>query len=347
MSKRVIDKTELPDLIGRLMESNRVYAPVRQNDMTSFKLLTAAEQADFNLSNTTLSPKSLMLPQSEWLFDFTLDKAKKETSFLSEIPHDYSPRFVFGIRPCDAKAFQLLDLNFHSPQYRDPWWVNRRQTTTLVGLGCNNPCTTCFCTSVGNGPFAADGLDVLITDLGDELLLEALTHKGFELLAQTGVGAEASAATLEAALAIHHRAKQAIKSEVPTERLKDRSLIDLFNADFWEEVQFACINCGVCTFVCPTCWCFDIQDEVSKNSGVRLRNWDACMFPLFTLHGSGHNPRAQKLQRVRQRFMHKLKYFVDKYDNGVACVGCGRCVQQCPVNIDIRWVFQLMNGLAD
>ncbi|RLB09653.1 MAG: 4Fe-4S ferredoxin, partial [Deltaproteobacteria bacterium] len=95
-------------------------------------------------------------------------------------------------------------------------------------------------------------------------------------------------------------------------------------------------------FVCPTCWCFDIQDEVYKNEGDRLRNWDSCMFPIFTLHGSGHNPRAQKLQRVRQRFMHKLKYYVDKYGNGVACVGCGRCVVSCPVNIDIRRVIEIM-----
>jgi ferredoxin len=325
------------------MEDNRVYAPVRQNDITNFMQLAAADQADFKLSNTTLSPKSLMLPQSEWLFDFTLDKAKEEASVLAEVPHDYSPRVVFGIRPCDAKAVQLLDLNFDTPQYRDPWWVNRRQSTTLVGWGCNNPCSTCFCTSVGSGPFSPDGLDVLITDLGDELVLEGLTDRGIELLTQAGIEREASATALETVSAIHHRANQAIKSEVPTERLKDHSITDLFNADFWEEVEFACINCGICTFVCPTCWCFDIQDEVSKSGGVRLRNWDGCMFPLFTLHGSGHNPRSDKLQRVRQRFMHKLKYFVDKYDNGVACVGCGRCVQQCPANIDIRSVFHLMN----
>jgi ferredoxin len=186
-------------------------------------------------------------------------------------------------------------------------------------------------------------LDLLITDLGDELVVESFTARGLDLLEQGHIGIEAGEDALQAASDLHRRAEQVISSKVPTGNLKAQEVMDLFNADFWDEVQFACINCGVCTFVCPTCWCFDIQDESNKNRGVRLRNWDACMFPLFALHGSGHNPRSQKLQRVRQRFMHKLKYFVDKYDDGVACVGCGRCVQQCPVNIDIRRVFQLMN----
>jgi heterodisulfide reductase subunit C len=120
----------------------------------------------------------------------------------------------------------------------------------------------------------------------------------------------------------------------------------LHGADFWEDISFACINCGTCTFSCPTCWCFDIQDETYGKKGVRMRNWDSCMFPIFSVHTTGHNPRDTKLARLRQRFMHKLKYFVDKYDKGIMCVGCGRCVRQCPVNIDIRNISKLMNNLA-
>ena len=135
-----------------------------------------------------------------------------------------------------------------------------------------------------------------------------------------------------------------ILSGVETDRMASKETTELYDAPFWEEVAFACINCGTCTYLCPTCWCFDIQDENHGSSGVRMRNWDSCMFPLFTLHGSGHNPRGQKMQRVRQRFMHKLKYYVDKYGNGIQCVGCGRCVQFCPVNIDIRKVCNQMNA---
>jgi ferredoxin len=199
---------------------------------------------------------------------------------------------------------------------------------------------------VGSGPFSTDGLDLFLIDTGDEFVIQTLTEKGKELLTKTSVQSEGSEATANAVLARQESSLQAIKSAVSTENLKRHEVKAIFDGDFWDELHFACINCGVCTFVCPTCWCFDIQDEVHKGNGIRLRNWDSCMFPLFTLHGSGHNPRAQKLQRLRQRFMHKLKYFVDKYDRGVACVGCGRCVQQCPVNIDIRHVFRLMNDLG-
>ena len=343
MVDRVIKKTELSDFVDRLIENHRVYAPVRRQNMTDFQEISSADQVDLSFANTTLSPKSIILPQSEAMFEFNLDRTSEQAGILHEIETDHFQRVIFGIRPCDARAFQLLDLNFDTPSHRDPWWVRSRQITTLVGLGCNTPCPTCFCTSAGSGPFAKEGLDLLLIDLDDELVIQVITEKGQGLLNDIGVEAEASGVKNEVVSALEESSLQSIKSVVPTEGLKQHDANALFNAEFWEEVQFACINCGVCTFVCPTCWCFDIQDEVLKGKGLRLRNWDSCMFTLFTLHGSGHNPRSQKLQRVRQRFMHKLKYFPDKYRKGVACVGCGRCVQQCPVNIDIRQVFLLMN----
>ncbi|HMK64828.1 MAG TPA: 4Fe-4S dicluster domain-containing protein, partial [Thermodesulfobacteriota bacterium] len=206
----------------------------------------------------------------------------------------------------------------------------------------NQPCASCFCTSTGGGPFDTAGLDLLMTDLGESYLARSCNEKG-EALLKEAPGAAAGDKEKDQAAKIQKEAAEAITTEVPTKNLKDQPLLELFNAPFWDDVQFSCINCGTCTFLCPTCWCFDIQDEVHGTEGIRMRNWDSCMFPLFTLHGSGHNPRGEKLQRVRQRFMHKLKYYVDKYGNGVACVGCGRCVQFCPVNIDIRRVCQQMN----
>ena len=184
----------------------------------------------------------------------------------------------------------------------------------------------------------------MLFDLGDRYLAKGLTEKGEEFLEKAGTGKDPSDADTDEAGKLAAASVEKIKSAVHTNRLREKKQNELFDAPFWEDVAFACINCGTCTYVCPTCWCFDIQDEVFSKEGDRIRNWDSCMFPLFTLHGSGHNPRSEKYQRVRQRFMHKLKYYVDKYENGIQCTGCGRCVRYCPVNIDIRRVCELMNN---
>ncbi|NVL91816.1 MAG: 4Fe-4S dicluster domain-containing protein [Desulfobacterales bacterium] len=345
MGDKILKKAELQDVLRALKRTYEVFVPVKENDFYSFKPLMDEEKVDLSFTNTRLSPKPLVLPQSERMFEFTLDEKSEDAHIVKESPKDYPPRIIAGVRPCDAKALRLLQVNFDNPEFKDPWWVKRRESMTLIGLGCSQPCSACFCTSVGCGPFNEEGLDILLFDLGECLLARTLTEKGERLLQLGGMDTDADSGLKKSADEVKTKAEKKISSHVPTDKLREKNVNDLFDAPFWDDVAFACINCGTCTFLCPTCWCFDIQDEVIRGEGDRIRNWDSCMFPLFTLHASGHNPRAQKVQRIRQRFMHKLKYYVDKYSNGVACVGCGRCVKHCPVNIDIREVFNLMNEL--
>ena len=344
MIKKVFSKQDWVKVLEGLREDFKVFVPVKEGDLHNFRLLENDRKPSFDFQNSRLSPKSVIFPQSERMFEYSLEEGKEDAHVIKEAPKDFSPQVIAGIRPCDAFGFQLVRINFDNPQYQDPLWVQRIESTTFVGLGCNEPCASCFCTSVGSGPFGEKGLDAIMYDLGDCYLLRSVTSKGESLLEKTKLGMEAEDATVRKALDLPKAAEKKISSKVSTDQLKEKNVNELFNAPFWERVSFSCINCGTCTYLCPTCWCFDIQDEVSGKEGDRIRNWDACMFSLFTLHGSGHNPRDQKFQRVRQRFMHKLKYYVDKYGNGVACVGCGRCVQFCPVNIDIREVAELMNN---
>jgi ferredoxin len=344
MEPTKIQKNRLSELVETLKPSYQVYGPVQQGDIVGFVEMSSGLELDLSFQNSRLSPKSLFLPQSQPMLEFHLDPGREDSHVLKEIPEVDTLRVVVGIRPCDAKGFQLVDANFDTQKYRDPWWVKAREATTLVGLGCAAPCSTCFCTSVGGGPFDGVGLDILLTEVDDEYVVKTLTQKGEDLVNATKAFEPADIELVERAGSVEQTAASRIISEVDTSRLLELDVLDLHEADFWEDVEFACINCGTCTFLCPTCWCFDIQDETHGPSGIRMRNWDSCMFPLFTLHASGHNPRGEKVQRVRQRFMHKLKYYVDKYKNGVACVGCGRCVQYCPVNIDIRQVIQIMNN---
>ncbi len=345
MSEVIIAKDELGSFVKRLLGSYEVFGPVSKGGMYQFEKISSPEELDLSYKNSKLSPKGVIFPQSERMFEFTLAPGKEDAGILKEVPKEYKQRILFGIRPCDAQAFELVDVNFITEEYKDPWWVRRREKSILIGLGCNEPRSTCFCTSTGGGPFSEKGLDVLLYDLGDVFLARSLTEKGSQVMSLFSgrVPDEGEKKKVQELVA---NAEGKIKKTLPIDKLKDLDLLELFNGKFWEGIEFACINCGTCTFVCPTCWCFDIQDEVYKNEGDRLRNWDSCMFPIFTLHGSGHNPRAQKLQRVRQRFMHKLKYYVDKYGDGVACVGCGRCVVSCPVNIDIRRVIEIMTSDA-
>ncbi|SPD72068.1 Heterodisulfide reductase, iron-sulfur binding subunit family protein [uncultured Desulfobacterium sp.] len=344
MTNKIFTKEEWTKALQGLSDSYKVFVPVKDGDFHTFKPMNATKAPDFDFQNTRLSARSLVYPQAERMFEYSLDENDPEANIIKETPKDYSPQAIVGIRPCDAHGFKIVKPNFDNKEYRDPWWIQHFESTVLVGLGCNQPCSTCFCASVGGGPFNKDVLDVLIYDLGANFMVSGLTEKGEAFLSKAQGGKAADDAAVKQAEALATEAAKKVKADVPTDKLKDKVINDLFAAPFWQDVGFACLNCGTCTYLCPTCWCFDIQDEVLGKQGDRIRNWDSCMFPLFTLHGSGHNPRDQKFQRVRQRFMHKLKYYVDKYQGGVQCSGCGRCVRYCPVNIDIRQVAELMNN---
>jgi len=328
--------------LEKLRSDYELFGPVPETGAGEFKRLAEHQLPALDFPNTRLSAKSTVFPQNQVMFRYSLDPSREDSSVMKPEGLDVKPRAVFGVRPCDAASFLLVKRNFDNPEYPDPYWLRSYEQTTLVGFACDQPLQTCFCTSVGGSPYGEAGLDLLLADSGDCYIASVLTEKGERLAAQAGWKSTADTAGLEKK---KEAAEQKIAVMVRTDGIRHSKTLDLFNAPFWEEIAFACLNCGTCTFSCPTCWCFDIQDEVRGTEGRRTRNWDSCMFPLFTLEGSGHNPRPRKEQRVRQRFMHKLKYYPEKYGAEVQCVGCGRCIQLCPVNIDIRQVCERMNNL--
>ncbi len=340
--QKVFDKEGWLETLQGLQSRYKVFVPVREGDFWAFRELSAGKRPAFDYPNSRLSPKALMYPQSERLLECPVVRGEEGARVLREVKKTFAPQAIVGLRPCDGRAFELVGLNFEAAGCRDPWWVRRREASTLVGLGCRKPCPGCFCTSTGGGPYDRQGLDVLLTDLGEGYLAESLTEKGLEWLECAGGGREPEEEQAAAARRLAAEAEAGLDPAVVFDRIGSRGVLELFDAPFWEEVSFACLSCGVCTYLCPTCWCFDIQDEAAGGRAERIRNWDSCMFALFTLHGSGHNPRQEKLRRVRQRFMHKLRYYPERYGRGVQCTGCGRCVRHCPVNIDIREVAKQM-----
>jgi hypothetical protein len=267
MSKR-LSKADLPGLVDGWLEGVTVYASLRRGDYAEFQPLDQGAQVDLDFAaNTRYPPKSLFLPQSETMF-------RLQRNELASAVAPVSPQVVLGIRPCDARAIQLLDGVFMDELHPDPYWIARREATTLIALGCNQPCETCFCTTVGSSPFDKRGVDVMLIEVGDQYVVDVRTEKGEALF-----GGLPDASPQQAQEVIHIQASAIAGMEKPfeTEGLRDR-LYDLFDSDFWAEVQQSCLGCGVCTYLCPTCHCFDIVDEVQR--GERVRNWDTCMFRI-------------------------------------------------------------------
>lgn len=333
MEKRIIKKENLAGLVKKLAAERTVYAPVKEGDNVVYAVPENGKEPLLEYGNTKDAPKNLFFPQAETLLRFMrtkrgMEMKEDETGRAKEV-------VLFGTRPCDARSFALLDALFNQEQWKDPYYIERRNKTTVVSLGCvHPPYTTCFCTSVGGHPLSTEGADVLLTDLGDSWLAEFLTDKGKKLLEKWGDLPKADKAADSKKKDLSAKAESEIKSKIPGKEIKPW-LDANFEHPFWDTIHKSCLACGTCTYLCPTCHCFDITDEMKKEDGKRVRSWDSCMFWLFTQETSGHNPRTSQKQRWRQRLMHKFKYFVDNF-NAVACVGCGRCVMYCPVNIDIR-----------
>jgi sulfhydrogenase subunit beta (sulfur reductase) len=336
---KILPKSELPALLRRLQAERQLFGPVRRDGRVVWARVSDSELPLLELSNTALSPKEFFLPQTECLLRFS---ARGEKGIMQEAEQDDAPRVLINVRPCDARALMVLDRVFGRDEPDgDPYWRAKRDRTLLVGLACADPCSTCFCTSTQCGPHHEEGLDLLLVDLEERFLVRVLTEKGAELAASLPT---AGPAELEKALEQRARAEERVASQSKSdgERVPQRELSALFELGLWERLAETCLNCGACTFVCPTCHCFDIQDETKGAKGRRVRNWDTCMSPLFTRHASGHNPRSSKTARVRQRFLHKFSYMPGKLSGALGCVGCGRCITACPVNIDIREVMEEM-----
>jgi len=332
---KTLSRTDLPGLIKEWQARFTVYAPGRQGDMTAFQPVDDPAQVDLSAVNTRFPPKALFLPQSEVMLQIEADR-------LQPVEDPDAPRLILGMRPCDARALQLLDTVFMTEEDQDPYWASKRERTTIVALGCDDPCETCFCNAVGSGPFDGRGADVLLTvvDSIDSIdstqgtyVAEVRTEKGEALLAQLS---DAAAEQIEVAQAVQASAVESMQAPFDATGIKDK-LYSMFESDFWQHIQQSCLGCGVCTFLCPTCFCFDIVDEAQR--GQRVRNWDTCMFRTYSLEASGHNPRPTNVERTRQRIMHKYAYWIELIDQ-IGCTGCGRCVRYCPVSLDIRHIVR-------
>ncbi|MEW5768655.1 MAG: 4Fe-4S dicluster domain-containing protein [bacterium] len=327
MAFYTIEKTKIRSFLNRLLTEFTLIAPLKKDNRTSFEEVVNSGEVVLTSRNTDKSPKGSFFPQTEVMFSYKEGKIHK--------PEMKGRRLLFGIRPCDAKGFVLLDKVFAGGDFEDVYYKEKREGALIFGMACNEPQTTCFCTSFHTGPYDKENVDVFWVDIGEGFLLESITERGEAVLEKQGLS-KASSEDIRKVDELKKAAESEISDRLDVSGLKE-GLSGLFDNPIWEEIYLRCVGCGICTFFCPTCHCFDIVDEGDRQSGKRIRIWDSCMFPLFTLHASGHQPRETGKERFRQRIMHKFNYFPEKFGEA-ACVGCGRCVVNCPVNLDIREV---------
>ena len=237
----------------------------------------------------------------------------------------------------------ILDMTFEDA-YEDPYYLSRRKDTLLVGLGCTNPYDSCFCTSLESNPFDSANVDIMLTDTGNEFLIEGVTEAGKELIARTEGLGKATEADNVRAKKVKEESYSKVTRKIDTSDIENKLLASFEDEDYWEKVAAKCISCGICTLLCPTCYCFDINDEMVKQQGTRFRCWDSCAFPLYT-RMPVENPREEKWQRVRQKVCHKYEFYPMSF-GVIACTGCGRCIRLCPVNWDITQTIESVPARA-
>ena len=307
-----------------------LYAPVRRAGDVILRSEVAARPL--------LPAKVALFPPTERLLEIDRrvggDGPAREVRLRETLPS--GPQVVFGVRPCDARGLRALDAVFLDRPPADPYYAARRAETALIGLACKEMGPECFCRSLGGAPDDAGDVDVMLYEAEGGYAIQAVTPRGRVLL--EGVALQ----PLEAPIA-----RSPIADPVPVP--DTLAWPPHFNDAWWESVAAGCLGCRLCAYVCPTCRCYDVRDEpLPAASGTeayeRLRCWDSCAGDPYRRIAGGHNPRPTPGARLRNRFYCKFYYVPEQY-GPTACTGCGRCIEVCPVGIDITEVLaHLVHG---
>ena len=331
-----IQKANFNALYAAIAAENDLFLPVKAAGQVNFGLWTESAEVSVETLKTVKSAKDIFFPQSESLYQVRREEGKLKIQGEELCK---KPFVVFGIRGCDVKGLEVLDKVFLSEPV-DSYYAARRQMGTVVAMACGRPETSCFCKVFGVDCAEPAG-DVVTWLVGDTLYWDPKTEKGEALTAKlSNLLEKAEAAPVEE----EKRKIRAIVEKLPYANLSlenwgaaaaDKN----FDSPIWESLYSPCLACGTCTFVCPTCQCYDIKDYTTGAGVQRYRCWDSCMYSDFTMMAHGNN-RTSQMQRFRQRFMHKLAYFPANNDGMFSCVGCGRCVDKCPSHLNIVKVIK-------
>jgi ferredoxin len=324
---KTITHQELLEMLDELAAASRLIAPRQSGRQVFYQPVKTSAEIAWGYTRPDMPVKEAFFPATERLF--RMQKIGGQVTLEETLPEEQ--QVIFGVRPCDARGVQALDALFIDSQPVDPYYARRRANTIMIGLACEQMEPTCFCERVGGGPNDPRGMDIMLTASEQGYQVQVLTEKGQRLLPY-----------------VLDPMPRPTPRAVGTERaLPGTETVDWparFNDEYWMQMSERCLSCRACAYVCPTCRCFDVRDEAMPGGNgnyERLRCWDSCAREAYRRIAGGHNPRAAKGERLRNRFLCKFYYYPQQYpmEYPVACTGCGRCVEACPVNIDITEVL--------
>lgn len=322
-----LQKRDATQWLEKLLSVGEVIAPVRgSREDVIFSTPACADAVLWEFANPLHPPKRLVLPQTDPLVQIKHNGHRHEVEPI----YDDSPRVLFNARSCDAKGIVFLT-RMHEMEPADASYLRRSHNLTVVSLACTTPCPSGFCVCTNSGPFLSDGYDVQLTDLGENYLVEVGSQKGHatvscaQNLFRLATDSEIAQRKRLEVEAKNHFGEETCHFASAMRRVSTGRVSDAL----WEKISDWCLECGACNFVCPTCYCFSVKDLGRDGGWVRCRMWDSCQYTAFTLEASGHNPRAERKERMKRRFFHKVSAQYYQRDATVGCVGCGRCVKAC------------------
>ena len=335
-----IERKNLPAFFKAVADKMPLYLPIKTAGEVNFGYYTDGAEVDIDTLKTVKSPKGAFFPQSEDMMRFRID-GKNLT--IEDIRSEKPDFVIFGVRACDYKAFSVLD-NVFLGQPVDTYYKERRDAAIIFTLACGKPQESCFCPVFGVDATQPEG-DVTCWLDENALYMQPNTEKGDKVLAVTrDLQQDGGDEQVEKIKADAKKVLEKLPyAKLDMSRFKPENLNELFASPLWQPMSEACLGCGACTCVCPTCQGFDIRDFKTDKGVLRYRCWDSCMYSDFTQMAAA-NPRTTQMQRFRQRFMHKLVYYPAQYGGTYSCVGCGRCVNKCPQHLNIVKVIKQLGA---
>ncbi|MBI5559725.1 MAG: 4Fe-4S dicluster domain-containing protein [Deltaproteobacteria bacterium] len=327
-----ITKKGFRNLAQGLIKDYVFYGPVTKDGFPAFSRIEEFSQLKLSQTPSHISAKGFLFPPKETLLRFDIEKG------MAEGVADAEKQVLFGLHSCDVHAINLMDRVF-SYGKPDVNYLKRRENTIIVGTECV-PDEYCFCASIGTMT-VDEGFDIFLHGVKGGFIARAGSGRGRSLLKKYASPSKTKRAALKELERLTEKKKTLFKARLD---IDDPSLLPLVYSfadghPVWEKIGAVCYGCGSCNNVCPTCYCFDVRDEVSMDlkKGTRSRVWDGCTLEDFAKVTGGMNFRKTRADRLRHRFNRKFRYLADRF-KGLFCVGCGRCSRTCLVKINISEV---------